>query len=124
MDDRLSKALEFSNFRISLFNKKENIRLKMDSMCSYAVNGGIFKADPQTITFVKLVLDSGRDQVVLLDINGNPIEITDIKLLYEELTSRYFQATNFYHVEYDKIKKARSVKSLFSEIFTENQKND
>jgi hypothetical protein len=122
MDERLSKALEFSNFRVSLFNKKENIRLKMDSICSYAVNGGIFKADPQTITFVKLVLDSGRDGVVLIDVNGNPIEITDIRSLYEELTSRYFQATNFYYVEYDKIKKARSVKSLFPELFDEESK--
>lgn len=122
MDERLSKALEFSNFRVSLFNKKENIRLKMDSICSYAVNGGIFKADPQTITFVKLVLDSGRDAVVLIDVNGNPIEITDIRSLYEELTSRYFQATNFYHVEYDKIKKARSVRSLFPELSNEESK--
>lgn len=120
MDERLSKALEFSNFRISLFNKKESIRLKMDSMLNYAINGGIFKAKVETINFLKLLIDDGKDQVVLIDLNGNPVEITNIKELYNELLSRYFSATNFYHVEYDKIRKARTVKSLMSELFDED----
>lgn len=121
MDERLSKALDFSNFRISLFNKKENIRLKMETMCSYAKNGGLFKADPQTISFIKLILDSGKEQVVLIDSNGNPIEITDIKTMYEELLDRYFQATNFYYVEYDKIKKARSISSIHADFFSDDK---
>lgn len=120
MDERLSKALEFSNFRISLFNKKESIRLKMNSMLTYAINGGIFKAKIETINFLKLLIDEGKDQVVLIDLNGNPVEITNIKELYNELLSRYFQATNFYYVEYDKIRKARTVKTLMSELFDED----
>lgn len=120
MDERLSKALEFSNFRISLFNKKESIRLKMESMLNYAINGGIFKAKIETINFLKLLIDEGKDQVVLIDLNGNPVEITNIKELYNDLLSRYFQATNFYHIEYDKIRKARTVKSLMSELFDED----
>lgn len=121
MDERLSKALEFSNFRVSLFNKKENIRVKMDSMMTYAINGGVFKAKIETINFLKLLIDDGKDQVVLIDLNGNPIEITDIKGLYSELLSRYFQATNFYYVEYDKIRKARTVKATLPELFDEDK---
>jgi hypothetical protein len=121
MDERLSKALEFSNFRVSLFNKKENIRLKMDTMLSYATNGGLFKSTPELISFIKIIIDSGKDEIVLVDVNGNPIEITDIPKFYNELMSRYFQATNFYYVEYEKIRKARSVKATFAEMFDEDK---
>ena len=121
MDERLSKALEFSNFRVSLFNKKENIRLKMDTMLSYATNGGLFKSTPELISFIKIIIDSGKDEIVLVDVNGNPIEITDIPKFYNELMSRYFQATNFYYVEYEKIRKARSVKVTFAEMFDEDK---
>lgn len=119
MDSRLEKALEFSNYRVSLFTQKENIKLKMEAMLSYGINGGIFKSDPELISFVSFISSSGKDSVVLIDINGNPIEITDLESFKNELLSRYFEATNFYHVEYTKLRKARSVKDQFSDLFKE-----
>lgn len=119
MDDRLEKALEFANYRVGLFNQKENIKLKMETMLSYGINGGIFKATPELISFITLISSHGKDTVVLIDINGNPIEITDLDLFKNELLSRYFEATNYYHVEYTKLRKARSVKDQYSELFKE-----
>jgi len=119
MDERIQKALEFSSYRLSLFNIKENIKLKVDSMLNYAVNGGLFKSSPELISFVKLVIDSNRSVAVFIDINGNPIEISDLQNFYENLMDRYFQATNYYHVEYSKLREARSVKDQFREIFSE-----
>lgn len=121
MDDRLKKAIEFSNYRVSLFNSKENIKIKVDSMLTYAINGGVFKASIELINFTRLVTDTGRDSVVLIDINNNPIEITNVTDFHDELMSRYFQATNYYHTEYMKLKKARSVKDQFTEIFSEEE---
>ena len=119
MDNRLKTALEFANYRVSLFNQKENIKLKMDSMLSYGINGGLFKATPDLISFTKMILDSGKTSVVLIDVNGNPIEISDLKLFQSELLSKYFEATNFYYSEYSKLRKSRSVSDLYSKLFKE-----
>lgn len=119
MDERIQKALEFSSYRVSLFNIKENIKLKVDSMLGYAINGGLFKANPELISFVKMIIDSGRPAAVFIDINGNPIEISDLQSFYENLMDRYFKATNYYHVEYSKLRSARSVRDQFKEIFPE-----
>lgn len=120
MDERVKKALEFSNYRISLFNIKENIKIKVESMLTYSVNGGIFKANLDLINFVDMLARQDRSSVVLIDTNGNPVEITDIKGFLGELMDRYFSATNFYHVEYAKLKKARSVKDQMDELFRES----
>jgi hypothetical protein len=117
MDDKLQKALVFSYYRVSLFNQKENIKLKMETMLVFAINGGIFKVSSDLITFVKSIIDLGYETVVLIDSNGNPIEITDLPTFLKDITSKYFEATNFYHAEYSKLKKARSVKDQFSDIF-------
>lgn len=114
MDERLKKALEFSNYRISLFNRKEDLKLAMQQQLTYAHNGGLFRIDHTLICFVKIVLDMDVDRpLVLIDSNGNPIEITDKRGFYETISNRYFEATNLYHTEYSKLKKARTVKSIY-----------
>ena len=122
MDDRLQKALEFSNYRVSLFNIKENIKIKVDTLLTYAINGGIFKATTDLITFTKFIVDTGRNTAVIIDINQNPIEILDILSFHNELVSKYFEATNYYNVEYSKLKKSRSVLSQYSDLLDENIK--
>lgn len=121
MDERIKKALDFSSYRITLFNTKENIRTKVDSMLLHAVNGGIFQVNTDLISFVKAVIDMEKDSVVLIDNNGNPIEIIDPKKFLDDIFDRYFQATNFYHSEYTKLKKARSVKDQFIELFENDE---
>ena len=119
MDDRIKKALDFSNYRVTLFNLKENLKVKVDSMLTHAVNGGLFKVTPELITFVKDVADTGITPVVLIDSNDNPVSIDDPKALHGDMLDKYFQATNYYHVEYMKIRKARSVREQFEEIIKE-----
>lgn len=120
MDERLKKALEFSNYRIGLFNLKENIKLKSETILTHAVNGGIFKANMDLINFLDMLVRQERESAVLIDSNGNPIEITDLMGFRDELMDRYFRATNFYHVEYTKLKKARSVKDQLGDLFEED----
>ena len=113
MDERLQKALDFSNYRIALFNRKENLKINMNNMLSCAINGGIFKADRELISFITLLINAEKTRVVLIDINGNPIEIIDLPAFLDELLNRYFEATNLYHSEYSKLKNARTVKNVY-----------
>jgi hypothetical protein len=115
----LGKALDQAHYRINLFNIKENIKIKTESIMTHAANGGVFKADRNLISFVKAVIDHGYTTVVLIDINGNPIEITDVKGFYAEIFSKYFEATNYYHIEYTKLKRARTTVDQFSLILSE-----
>jgi hypothetical protein len=119
MDERVKKAIEFSNYRISLFNTKENIKTKVYTMLLHAENGGVFDIDRTLISFVKIVADLNKESVVLIDKNSNPIEITDINEFYKTIVDKYFQATNYYYSEYTKLRRARSVEMQFDEIFKE-----
>jgi len=116
MDERLEKALEFSKYRIGLVNRKEDLKLKVNNMLVYSYNGGIFKVSQSLINFVKLLLEQDRDKVVLIDENGNPIEVTDLQTFLDDIFSKYFEATNYYHTEYSKLRTARSVKSIYEFI--------
>jgi hypothetical protein len=116
MDERLKKALEFSNYRISLFQRKEDLKLNMANMLTHASNGGIFKINPALICFVKTVIDKGKTRVVLIDSNENPIEITNTQDFYDAIFNKYFEATNLYHTEYSKLKSSRTVSSLYEFI--------
>ena len=108
MSAKLNKALEFANYRITLNNQLAALKAKTDSLLSYSINGGTFTIDRELITFCKALLDAKEKEAVLLDIYDNPIQV-DLKDFYDEILSRYFEVTNDYFVEYEKIKKARTV---------------
>ena len=78
--------------------------------------GGIFKIDQTLICFVKTMKDLGQDQIVLIDSNDNPIEIGDVGAFFTEIIGKYSAATNFYHVEYAKLKKARTTEAQFKDF--------
>ena len=77
----------------------------------YSINGGTFQIDQVLISFVKTLLDQEHTEAVLLDIYNNPIKV-ELEEFLEEITSRYFEATNEYHAEYEKLKKSRKVHKL------------
>lgn len=113
MDDRLQKALDYSNYRISLFNRKQDLKVKLRTMLSFAHNGGIFDIDQTLICFVDLLIKQQRDTAILIDRNGNPISIADLQSFQTEIFSRWFEATNLYHSEYAKLRAARNVRSIY-----------
>lgn len=111
MGAKLNKALEFANYRVTLNNQQAALKAKTQSLLSYSVNGGTFTIDRELITFCKLLLDSKKKTAVLLDIYGNPVQV-ELKAFYDEILSRYFEATNDYYVEYEKLRKARQVDTV------------
>jgi hypothetical protein len=111
MSEKLSKALEFANYRSTLNNQRAILKAKVESLLSYSIDGGTFTIDPGLISFVKLLKDEGMETAVLIDIYDNPISV-ELEDFYTEILSRYTEATNDYHAEYGKLTKARSVKSI------------
>lgn len=108
MSTRLSKALEFANYRTTLNNQQAQLKAKTQSLLSYSINGGTFTIDIPLITFCKQLLDEKETQVVLLDIYNNPVLI-QLESFYDEIRSRYFEVTNDYYAEYEKLRKSRKV---------------
>jgi len=108
MSAKLSKALEYANYRVTLNNQHEALKAKVQSLLSYSINGGTFTIDRELITFCKALISDKVKKAVLLDIYNNPIQV-DLKEFYTEIKSRYFEATNEYYAEYEKLRKARSV---------------
>ena len=108
MSTRLTKALEFANYRITLNNQQAQLKAKVESLLSYSINGGTFTIDTNLITFCKILLDEGDKEAILLDIYKNPISI-DLESFYDEIKSRYYEVTNEYYAEYEKLRKARKV---------------
>lgn len=108
MSTRLTHALEFANYRVTLNNQQAALRAKTQSLLSYSINGGTFTIDMDLINFCKLLLDEKQSEAVLLDIYKNPIKVV-LADFYSEILSRYFEVTNDYYAEYEKLRKSRKV---------------
>ena len=53
MDDRLERALDFSNFRLTLHNQKQSAKQRAENMLQVQYSNSLFKADQTLINFVK-----------------------------------------------------------------------
>jgi hypothetical protein len=113
METLLKQALEFSNYKQSLAVQRKTLKERIDGRLTFGHNGGIFKIDRSLVAFVQFLIDQERTtDVVLLDINENPILIKDLTSFRDEILDRYFTSTNEYYQEYEKIRKSRSVEKL------------
>ena len=112
MDDKLREALEFSNFRLTLNNQKQNLKQRMNTMLTIGYNGNMFTTKLELINFVKQLLDLGVAQYVFLDDNENPVLISDLLDFHSKLLSSYSEAMNEYYVENEKLKKLRNTKKI------------
>ena len=107
VDERLAKALEASNYRLSLNTQRENSKLKLKNKLVYSENGGIFKITQDFISFI-FALSQNKTDAVILDSNENPIVIDDLNDFYEEIVGIYQEAMNDYLREYENFKKMRT----------------
>jgi hypothetical protein len=113
MDERLQKALDFSNYTLTINNQKRNIKNRVAMLQVVHYNSGVFIANHDTISFFKSLIDLGHDkQLVVMDSKENPIKIVNLTELLEKLVSAYFNAMNEYDSEYEKLRKARSIKQI------------
>lgn len=112
MDERLEKALNFSNYMVTLNNQKRLIREKYEEDLLYFANGSQFTVSRELITFVNLMVEKEQDTLVITDDNGIPSRIENVVEFYENILDVYFSASNEYYAKYEALKKNRSVEKL------------
>jgi hypothetical protein len=113
MDDRLKKALDFSNYSNTISIQRKTLKEKVDAKLTFGYNGGIFKINPSLISFVQMLIDRGRtENVPLIDLNENPVLIENLETFRDEILDKYFSSVYEYYEQYDKIKKSRTVEKL------------
>lgn len=113
MDERLEKALDFSNYMVTLNNQKRVLKEKFREQTVYYYLGGQFTVSKQLITFVSMLVEQGNDEdIVLVDDNETPIMIANLSDFQAEILNTYFTAANEYHAEYENLRKNRSVEKL------------
>ena len=114
MDERLEKALDISNYMFTLNNQKRLLKEQYQENLVYYHNGGQFTVTQQLISFCQNLLSMGQIDIILIDDNDIPIEITDLEKYSSELLNKYFSASNKYLTEYNKLKSNRSVESIMN----------
>ncbi len=112
MDERLQKALEFGNYSQTIANQKQNIKNRVQQMCTVHCNNGMFVANQQTIAFVKALVDLKINTSIIEDSKQNPIEIKNTCEFLDALVSAYSAAMTEYNTEYSKLKKIRKLEKL------------
>ena len=112
MDERLEKALDFSNYMITLGNQRRALEEKFLASCVYYQNGGKFTITKELVSFTKLLLDQGKTACAVIDDNNLPVEVADISKFFEEIFNLYTNAVETYLSEYTKLKQNRSIESI------------
>ena len=112
MDERLEKALEFSNYMLTLNNQKRLLSEKYQEDLIYFYNGSQFTITRELITFVSAMVSADQDEIVITDDNNIPCMVTDISNFYLEIINSYTNASNDYYTKYLGLKKNRSVEKL------------
>ena len=113
MDERLSKALDFANYSVTLNNQRRALKEKFLSDVVYYQAGGSFTVTKELINFVKTLVDTGNDQgVIVIDDHDVPVRIEDLNDFLETLLNIYFTASNEYYTGYEQLRKQRSVEGI------------
>lgn len=113
MDERLEKALNFSNYMVTLNNQKRVLKERFREQTVYYYQGGQFTVSKELMTFVSMLIEQGNDtDIVLVDDNETPIMVSDLTDFQSNILNTYFTAANEYHAEYEKLRKNRSVEKL------------
>lgn len=68
-----------------------------------AEQGGLWKADQQTIAFLSV---SGNEEIVLIDTFDNPVKVNRKELL-DKLTETYWTVMNEWHDEWKELESKR-----------------
>jgi len=115
LDQRLNDALVSANYRLTLNAQKQNARLKLQKNLTFSTNGGTFVVSTELISFTSALLARGRKETILLDVNQNPIEITDLDNFFDKINDIYYECMNDYLSEVKALVKARSPKAIIGE---------
>lgn len=112
MDERLEKALDFSNYMTTLNNQRRIIHEQFLENCVHYLNGGKFSVNKDLITFCQTLVTREQTSAILIDDNDTPIEVGDLEKFLDDILDIYFTTSYEYFDKYNEIKKNRTVKGL------------
>mgnify|MGYP000020460704 CR=1 FL=1 len=112
MDERLEKALDFSNYMLTLSNQKRLLAEKYQEELIHFYSGSQFTITRELITFVSTMVSADQDEVVITDDNNIPCLVEDLSDFYSNIIDLYTTASNNYHSAYLQLKTSRSVEKL------------
>lgn len=115
MDVKLEKALEFSNYMVTLNNQKRLIHEQYQQDLVHYYNGGQFSVTQELLSFCQSLLSLEQEDAVLVDDNKQPIFIEELSNFTNDILNVYATASNTYLTEYDKIRKNRSVEGILKD---------
>lgn len=109
MDQRLTQALEFANYRLTLQTQRQNILARVEAALLVKYQNTIFRACPELISFVGMSAIRSKDQPLYVDDqNGNTQSITDKNDFLSALETAYQTAMEMKYQEQQKLKSARN----------------
>ena len=112
MDERLEKALDFSNYMLTLNNQKRLLAEKYQESLIHFYSGSQFTLTRELITFVSAMISAEQDEIVITDDNNIPCMVENLEDFYGEIVSKYTNASNSYYTAYADLKKNRTVEKL------------
>ena len=113
MDERLKKALDFSNYMVTLNNQKRVLKEKFYEARIHYFNGGQFSVTQELLTFVGMLCEKDdTNNIVIIDDNDTPIRIKDLNEFLDYIMNIYFVSANEYQTEYEKLRSKRKVSGL------------
>ena len=110
--ERLAKALDFSNTMQTFNLSKNNLKVKTQNLLSYSINGGTFSVSQELIAFVNMAVVAEKTNLILLDKNDIPIQIDDTTKFLEDISSLYFEVINEYYNDYQKLRSSRKIEKV------------
>jgi len=112
MDKRLEDAFDIVKYQQTLINQRDLLKQWVTTRLHYAENGGLFAITPELISMVSILISDNRPSIVLLDNNNTPILIKNPIQFLNNIKELYFEITNQYYAEYQKLCEKRNVKDL------------
>lgn len=112
MDERLTKALDFSNYMITLDKTKRVLKEQYQDDLLHFCNGGQFTVTPGLLSFCQSLLALGQETTILIDDNDIPVEVEDLQKFTNEMSDVYWKASNKYLTEYNRLKTHRTVEGI------------
>jgi hypothetical protein len=115
MDEKLAKALEFSNLMLTHQTQKNNLKEKFYSSIDFYYNGSKFLATPELISFCTSLLYLDQESAVLIDSNDLPCRVEDLRSFTSDLVDCFKQASNRYINDYNDIKIKKSILDIIND---------
>lgn len=112
MDERLEKAFQTANYMATLSNQRKVALEEFQQSLIYYSQGSSFTVTRDLMTFVKMLIDQGKSEAVILDDNNIPSLVGNLESFLKDILNVYTTASNSYAARYSELKTKRKIEGL------------